>query len=308
MTDFIFRDSCEICGSKNTSALFSDPFAGDAVWPFLKEYYEGRINRTDLSGGKYEILKCMECGFIWQAFILNEAHMEKLYNLWASPEKSINKKRYADTALFSSYSRQVQIIYSLIPRKPYEINVLDFGMGWGFWCLMVKAHGMNIAGFEISGEKAAFARSNGISVMTDFAQLLSASFDFINLDQVLEHLPDPRNVLLTLSSRLNAGGYIRISVPNGNKMEKKITRSGWKPSKDALHPLEHINCFTNSSLSALGRTCGLTLNRQPLIPGNAAGISALLRSHLARFYREFFGTTLYFKKTDGYMDKATKGS
>jgi len=52
--------------------------------------------------------------------------------------------------------------------------------------------------------------------------LPDADFDFINVDQVFEHLPYPRATLANLTTKLRAGGVVRISVPNGRRVLKKL--------------------------------------------------------------------------------------
>ena len=156
--NFVLRPRCELCGSNEKKILLSKEFTHPSIGEFLNTYYEGRISKDDLAYGKYEIVKCSKCGFIWQADILNDELIEKLYSHWISPEQSLNKKRKADISLYAAYAREVENISFLLNRKPFEINVLDFGMGWGYWCLMAKAFGYNASGIELSTERIDFAK------------------------------------------------------------------------------------------------------------------------------------------------------
>ena len=293
--NFICRPSCAVCGSANKEVLLSKSFTDPVVWEFLKEYYGGRIEKGDLSGGMYEIAKCGECGFIWQVYILNDEFMQKLYRDWISPDDSINKKRHADIALYSGYAREMDSIAYLLGKKPYEIDVFDYGMGWGFWCLMAKAFGYNESGFEIDRDKVDFARSNGISVLDNMQDVRRGKWDFINTMQVFEHLPDPKGVLRILVGSLKKGGVIRICVPDIKDIERKLKQKDWKPSKNALHPLEHINCYSRPVLINFALNSGLELVAQPFMLGYRYSLGSYVKGVLGTYYRYYFSSSLYFR-------------
>ena len=292
--NFIFRPCCELCGSDKKKTLLSREFTHPSIWNFLNTYYGGKIESHDLANGKYEIAKCSKCGFMWQAYILNDELMEKLYNHWISLEQSLNKKRYANISLYSGYARQVENISFLLNKKPFEINVLDFGMGWGYWCLMAKAFGYNVSGLEISKERINFAKKNGIDVIGG-SDITSDKFDFINAEQVFEHISDPGGTLKLLARSLKKGGIIRISVPDGKKIEHELANPEWMASKNAIQPLEHINCFTHKTLLKLGELANLEI-KQAFILSHRYDFELYLRGVLGKYYRGFFGTSLYFKR------------
>jgi hypothetical protein len=64
-------------------------------------------------------------------------------------------------------------------------------------------------------------------------------------------VPAPRSVLASLVQALAPQGVIEISVPCGSDTEESLRSPDWRARKDALHPLEHVNCFTPSSLATL---------------------------------------------------------
>jgi 2-polyprenyl-3-methyl-5-hydroxy-6-metoxy-1,4-benzoquinol methylase len=294
---FETRSACELCGDHRRSVLFTKSFTDPIIWKFLESYYQGRIPKSILVGGKYELVKCNGCEFIWQTQILNDQGMHKLYSEWISSEESLRKKKCADISMYSGYAREVEAIPFLVERHcPAEITVLDYGMGWGYWCLMAKAFGFNVMGLELSIERASFATGNGIKVLGGLKQLTPGSIDFINAEQVFEHIPKPREALDVLVQCLVEGGVIRISVPDGRWVERKATSPSWKPAKDAAHPLEHINIFTHQSLRKLGQFSGLQVIAPPFLLGGRRGLESYIRAFLGKYYRQYGGTLLYFRK------------
>jgi hypothetical protein len=53
-------------------------------------------------------------------------------------------------------------------------------------------------------------------------------------------------------------------VPDGRDVVRRLRRHGWSPGLDAIHPLEHINCFTRATLIQLAASVGLRPYQPPL--------------------------------------------
>ena len=77
-------------------------------------------------------------------------------------------------------------------------------------------------------------------------------FDYINPEQVFEHLINPLDTLKHLAKSLGQEGLIKISLPNSRIALKKLKQSGSYVALSDKHimlvqPLEHINCFKYTS-------------------------------------------------------------
>ncbi len=189
-------------------------------------------------------------------------------------------------------------------------KVLDYGMGEGHWAIMAKAYGSDVWGTDVDPHSAQIAARSGIGFVTDLAALPDNSFDFINADQVFEHLPDPLGTLRQLVTKLRSGGHVKLSTPADLKIEEKLARLGrggyaldeFKREFHALAPLSHINLFTATSLRALASAAGLNHFRVPLrtcyavMSGFHSGrqINRNLYNPLKRYRAR--GTWQFFKK------------
>jgi len=154
------------------------------------------------------------------------------------------------------------VMRQLIPaRVPV---VLDFGCNWGKWASMALAHGCEVYAVEVNRDAAAFCASRGIKMVT-LADLKSLRFDFINVDQVMEHLSDPRGIAQALAASLKPGGMMKWSTPDHPQLPKLLRAaeaSGTnavlnRATLDPLEPLEHVNLFSGAALEVLGRQVGL---------------------------------------------------
>lgn len=250
------RESCPVCNSKIFLVLVEQQYDQSPLKDYLIDFYspEGMVEFEYLDNAKYTLCKCRTCKSIFQRDIPNDMLMERLYEYWMNSE-IVFKRHQAedDLKLYLCYSKEVSQIISFFNKKPSSLSFFDFGMGWGKYALMAKAFGCNSYGTELSTKRIEHAKSNGINVIT-WEEIQSNHFDFINTEQVFEHIPEPLTTLRYLKKALKPGGILKISVPTAHDMERRLKIMDWKAtktSKNSLNPvapLEHINFFTRDSL------------------------------------------------------------
>lgn len=97
-------------------------------------------------------------------------------------------------------------------------SLLDVGTGIGQFLALARPMYSAVSGTEVSASAIAIARQKyGLHVFDgDIEELarLGKSFDNITLFHVLEHVPDPRQLLTICHSLLTDGGTLVIAVPN----------------------------------------------------------------------------------------------
>ncbi|MGA7935699.1 MAG: class I SAM-dependent methyltransferase, partial [Kovacikia sp.] len=84
--------------------------------------------------------------------------------------------------------------------------------------------------------------------------LQRAPFDYISLQEVIEHVEDPRPVLSQLNSLLSPKGYILISTPNAANLNLK--RPDLPDNAGCIHVPYHLHIYTRETLESLGRSQG----------------------------------------------------
>ena len=291
--DSIFetRPFCELCGHQQPEVLYDEAFNDGETFKFLNSYYKGKITVADLSNGRYQLLRCPMCNFVWQGQVLSDLGVKNLYDKWIDPYESLQSQ------LTRGYHRLAAIVHqiALIPflfdiDRTCDLKVLDFGMGWGGWCQIAKGLGMNVEGAELSVQRIDFARKQGILVQTDLFST-HEKYDFINSEQVFEHVKKPKELLQKLVQHLNPSGILYISVPNGARYISRHNAGIWQPGKNCTHPLEHINTFSHRHVLDLATSAGLspvpnnkiiTCNLKSVIRGNGSISGAFedIRKHI----------------------------
>lgn len=292
------RQACPLCFGKNFTFLYDVEYEEPELKKYLSEFYtnKGIIEYEYLEGAHYSLLKCQQCGLIFQKAIPGSFLASRLYDHWISPEISF-KNRLSKLTIgeYWNFVSDFTKIISYLGKPASEISVFDFGMGWGTTLSILKSMGCKVYGNEIAQSRIDYAEAGGITNLK--ADMLQAmTFDYIHAYQVFEHVNNPRGELSNMVGLLREDGLIRISVPNGNGIERLIPNITWgdpNASKKyiAIGPLEHINCFTYETLLKLGDSCGLEPVRVKL-PMKYQNIYQFLRSTIRGPYRFFkYGDT-----------------
>ncbi len=257
------RDRCPLCDSSSNRLLCDIPYSDQRLADYIERFYRGRVALQSLQLASYRVALCEACDFIYQDSILDENGMQTLYEDWIDHEQSLQRKQTAHSQRYRQYAGQIQTLAGLLNQRPDQSRILDYGMGWGYWSRMAQAHGFDVVGFELSKQRSEYARQMGVTVI-DALPASGAGFDCVYANQVFEHLSDPLQTLVDLCRQLKPEGIVCLRVPDGRGVAARLEQRGWSPELEAIHPLEHINCFTRKTLTGLASKAGLKPFYPPL--------------------------------------------
>jgi hypothetical protein len=262
---FTERHRCPVCASERLHQLNEFRFTEPPIRDYLEDFYlsQGTIDFELLEGAMYALNECQECSLIFQRSIPNDALMHIIYEEWIDPEIAFSS--HVASGEIHRHSRNAQEILQLMgsfDRSASSLRFFDFGMGWAEWAIMAKALGCESLGTELSIDRLEHAETNGIRIIA-WDEIPGLNCDVINVEQVFEHIAEPAETLLHLGSGLRVGGLLKIGVPKGSGIKRRLKRMDWGAAKGSRHslnpvaPLEHINCFNRRSLEELARVGGL---------------------------------------------------
>lgn len=147
-------------------------------------------------------------------------------------------------------------------------KLLDIGCSNGAFIEAANLYGWEASGIEPRISSADFARNRGLTVYNEFLQELcfeEGSFNAITMWQVIEHLPDPGDLLAECRRVLTQGGILALSTPNIKSIGWKLLKSDWP----AIDPRNHFHLFDIKTLDRIMNTSGFekctldTLDLQP---------------------------------------------
>lgn len=134
-------------------------------------------------------------------------------------------------------------------RKP---TVLDVGSGLCVFLARMKKYGWECTALDPDSRSVEHAR-NHVSIPAicgDFMKFQGMNrYDLITFNKVLEHVPDPVEILKNCHLHLGAGGYVYVEVPDG----EMAVRHG-KEREEFF--IEHFWAFSMASLNFMSIQAG----------------------------------------------------
>lgn len=181
----------------------------------LERRYVSEIGRNFKS---LETVICKGCGLLHSNPIPSKVELDTFYEKkYRSSYKFARKPRlkhilrYAPGAL-----ERVETVLSY--KKPEQIKLIDIGSGSGEFLYMAHRAGFDARGIEPHTGYCEYTKQElGLNVLNttlEQAGLEKDSFDIINLNHVLEHMPDPLDTLSRLHSLLRKDGLLMVDVPD----------------------------------------------------------------------------------------------
>ncbi len=260
------RIKCPACGSRRNTTLFQADFCQSPIKEYLESLYSQvgpGVEFEYLEGSSYILEECEDCGLIYQGEVPNEFLMKRLYEHWIEPNTVLEmEKKERDARFYLGCAAEIVRGIDYLGKIPSEVKFLDFGMGWGSWCLIARGFGCDSYGADLSRSRTEHGDRLGIKVLS-WDELNQHKFDFINAEQVFEHLAEPLETLAHLRNCVAPNGIIRINVPGGRDMRRKLELGDWsapQESPDSLNdvaPLQHVNCFNFGSMVRMAQGAGL---------------------------------------------------
>jgi 2-polyprenyl-3-methyl-5-hydroxy-6-metoxy-1,4-benzoquinol methylase len=161
-----------------------------------------------------------------------------------------------DPVLRREFARTV----GFIRRYRSAGKLLELGCAYGFFLQEAK-HYFEVAGIELAEDAAAYCRRNGLRVVQgvadDASMSLLGQMDVIVLLDVIEHLPEPYEVLSLCARHLRPGGILLLTTGDFGSATAWLMGPGWR----LMTPPQHLWFFTAESINRLASRLGLRVER-----------------------------------------------
>ena len=186
-----------------------------------------------------------------ETFIFDNEHLVPV-----RPMRRIHKGDY-----HPSHQQTKRLINWYFRSKPDVIQMVEIGCGNGN---LLKLLGDNLklngVGYEPCNERALGAQKRGLNVVNGFftSQSLDKKVDIIVLDNVLEHLIEPREVMQSVSDAVKPDGILIVLVPNLHDIRRYFRPDGF------WTVYTHINYFNRQALKRLLWDFGFNFYVYPL--------------------------------------------
>jgi SAM-dependent methyltransferase len=215
----------------------------------------------------YDVIACQVCGFRHVIPLPEPASLERAYReAYYSEEKPKFLAHAGEDQEWAALAQRdrLESLEALLP--PSRRRLLEIGAGPGFFLKTAAERGWHVLGIEPSRQAAAHARDLGIEMVEGFFNAEIASglgrFDVVHLNNVLEHLPNPLEIVCLARDLLTPGGLICVNVPNDFTAFQQSARNSLTLSEWWVAPPHHLNYFDFDSLSELVTRLGFDVRER----------------------------------------------
>lgn len=229
--------SCQVCGSHERTLKFDD--------------------------GPYQVYTCSECGFVYVSPRLRGQALLDVYNEHYWKSDNPKQRGYADYAseaelYLKTYRKRMKLVSKWLPERG---RVLDVGCAAGYFLRVAQEHGHDVHGVELSEPIAqeAIASLGDERVFHGFLEdCIKArgwedhSFDLVTIWDVIEHVPDPQELLATIRRMIKPGGKLLLETQNVASSFAGKMGKAWHHYKHD----EHLYHFNPDTIRRLLGDCG----------------------------------------------------
>jgi 2-polyprenyl-3-methyl-5-hydroxy-6-metoxy-1,4-benzoquinol methylase len=200
--------------------------------------------RTRHQEGKYAMVRCLECGFIYQNPRPSEEERLKSYQHYL-PQAAAEIEAWG-RMMEPVFRKAADLIERYIPRG----RLLDVGTGYGFFPALMHARGWEVMGLEASVSGARYGKKRwGLQILPqpwEKAAFPEKEFDVVTAFYVIEHLPDPLAFLREVRKIVRPGGMIVLRYPHTTPIKDILSIMG---IKNRLYHLPfHLSDFSPASI------------------------------------------------------------
>lgn len=214
--------------------------------------------------GEFQLQHCKDCGHKSLNAHFSSKALSQLYtDYYPRSSYSLEEHRpYFERSGFKAWFDGVK--FSAFRWIPKNVRILDIGCGFGETLGYHKSRGCDVYGVEADENIQRVSEKFGYKIhigLFDPADFPPQYFDYVTLDQVIEHVADPEIVLSGIARVLKSSGKVVISTPNANGWGANVFGRKWIN----WHAPYHLQFFSKQSIKIVAQKAGLILEQAKTI-------------------------------------------
>ena len=243
--------TCPVCLSANTSA---------SVLSARDRFFEATTRTFSLSA-------CVGCHCLFIDPLPHEKDLATFYpqHYWSNAVPGVLKsceRVYRRLILRDHVASITRAASAVIAEDERPLRLLDVGCGSGMLLGLLKQRGFEVLGFDSSESAKEIASTQSkVKVVTgehvSAAGFATGAFDLVTLFHVIEHTPEPRNILAEVRRILQPNGRILVQVPDIESWQARLCGSRWY----GLDVPRHVINYSARSIERLVLDCGFRVRR-----------------------------------------------
>ncbi len=249
-------NACPICGGSSHLVVLAGREARNRFMAYSRLKYGGLMD-TWLNQVELAIDRCASCGHHWYR---HQPDKEKLLAMYDAG-RSLRSEKFVSREPSLKMMKEMRRLHR-IAGGDKQLSLLDYGSGFGRWARAATLVGFRVTAYEPSHRRGQEEGLVGFDWESNLQSLRGRTFDVINIEQVLEHVPDPLEVMTTVRKMCSSRTLVRVTVPNIDRCPERgqiwevWPFDGTKPH--TMAPFEHLHGFTYGSLRQLALKAGFS--------------------------------------------------
>lgn len=218
--------------------------------------------------GSWNLRRCgsRSCGLVWLDPQPNRSEWPKLYARYYTHEEASPESEHAGLQAslgrfltrLSPLSRARNALYGMYLDSVPPGRLLELGCGNGNRLSRFRALGWRVEGQEVDEQAARQAREQ-LDVPVHLGELATLclpdeTYDAVVMNHVIEHVPNPLDILAECQRILKPSGRIVVVTPNAKSMGAWLWGKSWR----GLEPPRHMMIHTRESLKAIAERSGFS--------------------------------------------------
>lgn len=216
-----------------------------------------------------EYLQCDECGHLFCGISPSAEFLEAYYKA----DNSAQRKTYLENADGVIDNRQSQIalekaLFVNEVARNFTSGVeqgsplwVDIGSGVGDLLVSALGLGFDVHGFEPDEAQVQVALNRGVPTTSAYISPREPipepiqHADIVSLLNLLEHIAHPVEFVSHLTAGNRTGSFVAIEVPRQPSVSSILQLSGFYQSHRHIYPPEHLQIFSEQSITKLLKFC-----------------------------------------------------
>jgi 2-polyprenyl-3-methyl-5-hydroxy-6-metoxy-1,4-benzoquinol methylase len=211
---------------------------------------------VELEKDHLTIVRCGECDLVYVTPIFDEAHYRAVYGSAEYQQIMRDLGESSHEYRTERFGRERVAIMARHLDIEGPARYLDVGCSTGFVVEAARDAGWSAVGIDLNPSAIAFGQGRGLDLRVgdlDSCAFPAASFDAVSLFDVLEHLPNPGDVLRRCVTLLRPAGILFLYVPNYDSASRLLMGA----DAHFIWPTHHLNYYTPGTITGTLARFGL---------------------------------------------------
>lgn len=218
------------------------------------------LNEVHDHGDGHALSRCADCGLLQTVPMPSAEYLSSYYQRYdvLGAREPYYRAMWGQKALETPEGHDVRDRFLWAKGLCGNFGkVLDVGSGPGLFLRLAKEDGAEPVGVELNAEAAQrSAQELGVKVVAgSIGQAEERGFGAVALWDIIEHVPDPRDLIKECSVRLKPGGWLFIETPDeGALLDRAVLileKLGIRGPAQTFYGLHHLVLFRRATLCRL---------------------------------------------------------